>query len=501
MPSSDTVKSVIYGLTPDVISSSVPSNSVTGTLPADTFYGSNSLTVQEIVSLVWLCGVIVMLALAAIGYLRLLKRVRMSVKDGDGIFLCDNISSPFILGIFRPRIYLPSEITNEERMLTVAHERAHLSRHDNKIKPFAFCLLSIHWFNPFCWLAYAFLSRDIETACDEKVADSLSFEQKKEYSRTLLRFASSAKICLSSPLAFGEVGVKTRVKRLLNVKKPTFWVIAAVVVLTAATTVTLLTNPVDKTKTYSYEGLQIDSVSFDGKCAEPKEVGFSETDGKATLSVTYKWKSSTDANEIKLDRYTLSSISDANVISSDDKNQISNVSHSDKSSTYIYTLPLTAKDYGIYYFEQTFTRNGESGKLSVNFKIVEHEEDTAAKSEPIQEKVSSFAENISKNKSLSFSENGKNSEVLRCELQLSSDGIFDFCYDVLSSYWPRGNYEYSADTIVCTTSDGKYVYRFKILSDSEVSFSAEGSSPVRPRVFSNTDGELLKDGTVFKITK
>lgn len=196
-----------------------------------------------ILSMVWLVGVIVLLAYAAISYLRFRKKVQASVRIRDGIYVCDNIRTPFILGVIRPRIYLPSDMDEVQTDNVIAHERAHLSRLDQVWKPFGYYLLAVYWFNPLCWIAYILFCRDIELACDEKVIRDMDTEEKKVYSRVLLSFSDPSHRIAACPLAFGEVGVKQRIQSVLNYRKPAFWMVGIAIVVLVVTSVCFLTNP------------------------------------------------------------------------------------------------------------------------------------------------------------------------------------------------------------------------------------------------------------------
>lgn len=173
-------------------------------------------------------------------------RVRESVRLDGNVRLCDSIPSPFILGIVAPKVYLPSNIAREDTEYVLSHERAHLRRGDHLWKPFGFLLLTVYWFNPLMWLSYVLMCRDIELACDEKVIKSLGEDNKKSYSMALLRCSAPRRLISACPVAFGEVGVKERIKRVLNYKRPAFWVILAALAATVAVAVCLMTNPVGK---------------------------------------------------------------------------------------------------------------------------------------------------------------------------------------------------------------------------------------------------------------
>lgn len=198
-------------------------------------------------SIVWLTGAGLLLLYAAVSYLRLRKQVRASMELGNGVYLCDYIDTPFILGILRPRIYLPSEMNPKDAAHVLAHEKAHLTRKDHWWKPLGFCLLSAYWFNPVLWLAYWLLCRDIELACDERVVKSMPLPDKKAYSEALLKCSVPRHRIVSCPLAFGEVGVRERVKNVLHYKKPAFWIVLAAVMLSLIAAVCFLTDPQEHT--------------------------------------------------------------------------------------------------------------------------------------------------------------------------------------------------------------------------------------------------------------
>lgn len=194
-------------------------------------------------SIIWAAGMAAMAIWAILSWGRVRRQVRESIPAEGGVFLCDRIGSPFIFGLFRPKIYLPSDLGGDARDHVIAHERSHLHRRDHWWKPLGFLLLTVNWFNPAMWLAYTLLCRDIEMACDERVVRSLSMEEKKVYSSALLSCSVNHRHIAAYPLAFGEVGVKQRVKSVLHYKKPAFWVILVTVVLTAVLGLGLLTSP------------------------------------------------------------------------------------------------------------------------------------------------------------------------------------------------------------------------------------------------------------------
>lgn len=209
---------------------------------------------------VWLIGLGAMLLYALVSYLRLRRRVSVSLCVRENIYLCDAISSPFILGVVKPRIYLPSGLDEVQRQNVLSHERAHLARRDHWWKPLGFALLAVYWFNPVLWLAYALLCRDIELACDERVIRTMDESAVKTYSAVLLACSMPRKAVITCPLAFGEVGVKERVRNALRYKKPAFWVVAASVAVCVVVAVCFLTNPERATMKWA-KSLRVEDVA------------------------------------------------------------------------------------------------------------------------------------------------------------------------------------------------------------------------------------------------
>lgn len=193
---------------------------------------------------VWLVGMAAVLGWAAVSYLRLRRQVAASIRVGKQVYLCDDISSPFILGIFRPRVYLPSGLEGETLQSVLRHEGAHLRRRDHWWKPLGHLLVAVYWFHPLIWAAYVLLCRDIELACDERVVRDMDRAQRAAYSQALLDCAIPRRRRLVlCPLAFGEVGVRDRVKSVLHYRRPGVWLSAAAVLLCAALAMTFLTEP------------------------------------------------------------------------------------------------------------------------------------------------------------------------------------------------------------------------------------------------------------------
>lgn len=252
------------------------------TVPANN--GNNIMT---ILTIVWTIGILLLVAYTVISYWRLRRKVDTAVRYKDNIFQSENVKSPFVLGIIKPRIYLPFNMNGQDLEHVVAHEQAHIHRKDHWWKPFGFLLLTIHWFNPLVCLAYVLLCRDIELACDERVIKELGNEQRADYTQALVACSVNRRMIAACPLAFGEVGVKDRVKSVMNYKKPAFWGVVLAVIVCVFVAVCFLTNPVTKnngtdgTVTEWFDYLETpDEMVWDGRL----EINLPEFPG-----VTFRW--------------------------------------------------------------------------------------------------------------------------------------------------------------------------------------------------------------------
>lgn len=194
---------------------------------------------------IWLTGVGCMALYMALSLLRMRWRLRAAPRIQDNVYRCTDWSTPFVLGVIAPRIYVPETVSEQDFPQVLAHERCHIRRWDHVWKPLAFLLLAVNWFNPVLWAAYVLLGRDMESACDEMVLKNATPSQRAAYSRALVACAAQPKMAAVCPLAFGEVAVKERVKNVLNYKKPALWAVILLVVAAAIIGVCLLTKPAE----------------------------------------------------------------------------------------------------------------------------------------------------------------------------------------------------------------------------------------------------------------
>ncbi len=217
---------------------------ITESFTPDPSYSVNPLQViVGVASYIWLTGLVLMVLYCVASYIILKRKVSASVHYNNNIYYCDNIETPFILGVIKPKIYIPSGVNESDLQFILEHEKSHIKRKDYLIKPISFLILSVYWFNPAIWLWYILLCRDIESACDEKAIKFYDNEYKKLYSTALLNCSTQKRMIMACPVAFGETGVKQRIKSVLNYKKPAFWVVAIAIVLTTFLTIFFITNP------------------------------------------------------------------------------------------------------------------------------------------------------------------------------------------------------------------------------------------------------------------
>ena len=250
IPSAETFpKKIISGPSFDVQSGITPVDNRINDYLGDRYFegvtvpANNGNTIMTILTIVWTIGILLLVAYTVISYWRLHREIDTAVRYKDNVLQSENVSSPFVLGLIKPRIYLPFKLDGQDMEHVVAHEQAHIRRKDHWWKPLGFLLLTIHWFNPLMWLAYVLLCRDIELACDEKVIKGLSNEQRADYTQALVACSVNRRMIAACPLTFGEVGVKERVKSVMNYKKPAFWVIIIAVIVCVGVAVCFLTNP------------------------------------------------------------------------------------------------------------------------------------------------------------------------------------------------------------------------------------------------------------------
>lgn len=244
-----------------------------------------------IASIIWLVGIVIMFSYAFLSFIRIKRKTDIRIEAERNVFLCDNIPSPFILGVLRPKIYIPSDSKEENMQYILTHEKAHIKRFDHIWKPVGFLLLSLNWFNPVLWIAYILLCRDIEGACDEKVIKELGSECKKPYSEALLDCSVKQRYISVCPLAFGETGVKQRIKNVLKYKKPAVILIVISIIIAGVAAICFLSDPKEENTEVSIDGI-ITRTEFDGVYLSLKSVDVKEN---GTKLFNCLWHNETDS--------------------------------------------------------------------------------------------------------------------------------------------------------------------------------------------------------------
>lgn len=218
---------------------------------------------------IWLFGIAVMLIYSLVSIVLLKCRLQSAIHNKGNLYEADNLKTPFVIGLFSPKIYIPAGLSDEERRYIVLHEQIHIRRHDHVVKMFSYLVLCLHWFNPLVWIAFILMGADMEMSCDERVIKELGGDIKIDYSLSLVRVAAGHKILNGSPLAFGEGGMKGRVKNVLNFKKPAAWVVIVAVVFITVFSIGLATNqanssiPVSSPQISHGQNLGVDMVQLD----------------------------------------------------------------------------------------------------------------------------------------------------------------------------------------------------------------------------------------------
>lgn len=404
------------------------------TVPTD--YFSN---IVRIAAVVWVIGMTAMLLYSLISYVRLRRSLRTATLLRDNLWESEAVKFPFILGVIRPKIYLPYHLNTESARYVIAHERAHLKRRDHWIKPIAFALLCIYWFNPLMWVAYILLCRDIELACDEKVIRTMGKEERQVYSMTLVQHSISRRHIAACPLAFGEVGVKERIKTVMHYKKPAFWLILTALLLCGIAAVCFLTNPLrdEEEEQHSFYATVL------------------ETEEKRVLVEP--------------------------VSGSDERNSADRI-----WANLTETIPrIVSGDTVrvIYNGQIDETYPAQISSVSAVY-IVSNTEDIE-----VEDEIRSYYYSDSPD------------PVAPTLLLSEKDQSFQFTLSVLSSYLPPvGKYEWSGNRLICRTDDGEktYVFRYDSFGDA-LTFLASESSGIPVYAYEKGSAALspVPDGATF----
>lgn len=259
-----------------------------------------TLGLWEVLGLVWLLGAAALVIGALAAYLRVKGQVATAVKFAHNVYECGAFRSPFVLGFFRPKIYIPFGLEPRQREHVLCHESAHIQRRDYLIKPLGFLLLAIHWFNPLVWLAFHLMSRDMEMSCDEKVLSQLGEEARRDYSLSLLSIGSRRRFPAPNPLAFGETGVKERVVNVMKFRRAKRWVTVAAAVAVVAVTAACAANPAGESLLPSASPASADSGGAGGTSSATLATGIYDEADQHLLEVLTTWLDQPDETLVEL---------------------------------------------------------------------------------------------------------------------------------------------------------------------------------------------------------
>ncbi len=487
---------------PAITASFAPKNELTSINPIQVWL--------FLVEQIWAIGIVAMLVYTAVSYIKIRMRVREAVKDGDA-WICDRIDTPFILGIFRPRIYVPSATSASDLEYIIAHEKAHIRRRDYIWKPLGFALLTIYWFNPVLWIAYILLCRDIESACDEKVLKEKGTEIKKAYSEALINASAPRKLISACPLAFGETSVKSRVKGVLNYKKPAFWIIVVAITLCVVTAVCFLTNPKDEEKVI-FNGAPLTFDAQDCYMFYPKELVYDcemfSYVMTADAAPDYRLRGDLTFEEMTGDTISpLGTMQEITLTKDFDglfdlsgKKISAELRENNRRAWELYTptiaslrssdiyMLLEQKD-GTYYICLGYAyENSQSNLIRWVYKVNKERQSYIGQvTELGGYDIYKYFESIDPIKpSLLLYDNPK---------------TFTFSWSGFSSYIAVGKYELDENTLTLKTDDGMYTYVFDVVDDTYV-FDASRSSTIPSYKYSADAPKAecpVPDGAVFKL--
>lgn len=411
--------------------------------------------VQRLVSVVavlWAMGVVLMLAYLLLSYARLYRQTATAVRLRDNVFQSEFVGSPFILGLARPRIYVPYHMEEAALSHVLAHERAHLKRRDHWIKPMAFLVLAVYWFNPLVWAAYVLLCRDIELACDEKVVKNLGEDERKDYSLALLDCAGKRPTVTACPLAFGEVGVKERVARVKRYKKPAFWVSLAALAVCAVVAVCFLTSPPGDHTPYEW-----------------------------THSTSEKWVSRAQVVCYRSGTVLGHGGSQTTVLEELDREQIGQLLDALRSVPQSAVTQGRGVPYEVSVIldykggEYRLGSGGDVVELSFDAKTAERYPTEMGVWQISDAGLAAVIRDLAPEPVRVYRFEG--GEFAGTSLTLGEDGTFWFVFSLISSYIGHGSYTVQDDRLALKTDDGQFTYVFDMVDDTLV-FDAEASSDV-----------------------
>ncbi len=467
-------QNIVYARVPQVDTGIATINRVVNaSLPAGTPYASiNPLQVWVFLgTILWVTGIAVLLFHSLTSLVRLQSQLRDAVHEGEHIYISKKLDTPFVMGLLRPRIYLPAALSAEEKNYILLHEQTHIKRGDHLFKLLFFCVLCLHWFNPLVWVAFFVSSRDMEMACDEAVIKKLGNGLKKNYSASLLALATGRRLVSGTPLAFGEGDTKARIKNVLNYKKPAFWVAALALVVMVCIGVGLMANPVAARASMQWaKGLEAKDIEKIELVVRPSKEGeayrlleqqeFEEVVSLVKQSRGRYMKAPEPIAGGSLCLY----ITDKKGV----RHWVCN-----SGNTY---LIIDGDFYKAGYdWLSSWKYTGGNAPLPVDFDF-ENEKPVLPLDGWLIDPLGTYQWQESR-------------EPSKPSVTLKENHQFHFSYSVLSSYYAVGTYEINDNKLILRTKDGKFTYTFEIKKDTLI-FNQEESSGLPS--YAN-----LPDGAVF----
>ncbi|MBQ4557261.1 MAG: hypothetical protein IJA60_06420 [Clostridia bacterium] len=502
IPSVETIPSdIIYAREPKIHTGIQFLNSAVNPIITESFAPKDTLTSINpiqfwllVAEQIWLIGMLAMLVYTVISFIRIYLRVREAVKVGD-IWLCDNIDTPFILGVFRPKIYVPSTMSESDIEYVTAHEKAHIKRRDYIWKPLGFAILTVYWFNPVMWIAYILLCRDIELACDEKVLREKGTEIKKAYSDALINASVPRKLISACPLAFGETSVKSRVKSVLSYKKPAFWIIIVALAACAVTAMCFLTNPKEDEK-ITFNGAPLTFDKEDVYVFYPKELVYDSpvfsSIGFLAPTLKYRLRGDMTFEEIRNDIIT-------------ELGQMTEIKLSEDTFELIYYDELKVEL--IENNRRSWKCSSPKGDYTYTYILFEQNDGTYYIFDGIRyiyrvnKERQSYISQISEVGGYNIYKYHSSPDPMTPSLNLyDNPKTFTFSWSGFSSYFAVGKYELDGETLTLKTDDGLNTYIFDVVGDTYV-FDASRSSMIPSYKYSDDAPSVecpVPDGAVFE---
>ena len=440
-------------------------------------------TVWRVFAVVWIVGLAVMLLYAVVSYMPVRKKVRTAVRLRDNIRLCDDVDVPFCFGIMRPRIILPSSLPETEADYVLLHEQAHLKRGDHLWKPLGFALLSVYWFSPVLWLGYWLFCRDLELACDERVIRDMQPERKKAYMSALLRCSVPHERISACPLAFGEIGVKARIKAVLHYKKPAFWLVLVTVLAAVALFVGFMTEPLPDT---------LANTSYRvGKFYYSDVIGADRANREDKDSMRY-----TVTQEMRLLTSYGAETTDRGVL---------HLADEDEAACFDLvkdTLPLYDRAVGVH---RLYASRDEYDFLHL-IAVLKNGSVIAATipeypEEYVLESMRLSADGKAESQYRAYRYESSEDPIKPTILLSQTDDTFQFTYSALSSTIAAGRYELTDDTLTLICDDSAKTYVFRVQNADEFVFDASRSSPIPEYRYSVEDQNVrspVPHGAVFR---